>query len=122
MKVHKIVRVHNKRLYSTCFNSLGQYRVEYIPGQWTEPILVGSLLFCYPRDQDPPREDGPGWIDELWLAEAEGVEPIRARAFLKPDLIERFWFVEPDIRVESLSTIECDYIGAKRLKLLERIS
>ncbi len=119
IQVYKVVKVDQEgRLWSALGRNLEEYNVEYFQGQWVEPILKGSLLFSYgSRD-----EAALGPTEQLWLAETEGAQKMEVRSCVNPARFKAFWETPVEARRRVDLAVLCDYIGAKRLKLLERIS
>lgn len=83
MKVYKVVSVRNGKKYSFARNGIipVEYAVEYIPGEWTKPVVEGTKLFVFETLQDAKNfviMEYLSFKNEIWECECKDlIDPPR---------------------------------------------
>ena len=93
--MYKVVVAEGKQLFSVIRDTAFQpkYVVQYIPGQWTVPAVVGTRLFCFKWLANAiafvasiPNEDAP--VLDIWHCRAQ---EIKATGWVSGGDFEAFW-------------------------------
>ncbi len=85
MTYYKVVNNFKSGLRSACTGP--KYSVQYIPNEWTSPILKGSKLYVFENLQDANTFADNDSL-EIWECEVENPLPFRACVFSD---VGQFW-------------------------------
>lgn len=122
---YKVVTSHNDgRLSSACVNVNfpQKYRTFYSIGEWTNPSVNGTRLFCFKTLKDA-KAFTIGSLSDWHIYKCEVKSPAKVKYISRIQKIEEFWkrkFCKKKIRDLRAMTPRNTY-SCSAIKLLERV-